>query len=81
MQPGTVSPVLENIQGGWTKKKKNPQRGKKKMLEDKRREKPNHTAVRGNKKHVKMKTTSMYVNICHPQQYDPQNKGDGFPAA
>lgn len=36
---------------------------------------------RGNKKHMKMKSTSMYVNICHLQQYDLQNKGDGFPAA
>ena len=54
---------------------------KKKGLENKRTEKQNHVAVRGNKKHMKMKTTSMYVNICHLQQYDLQNKGDGFPAA
>lgn len=54
---------------------------KKKVLENKRTEKQNHIAVRINKKHMKMKTTSMYVNICHLQQHDPQNKGDGFPAA
>lgn len=71
----------ETFKEGGQTKTKNPQRKKKKTLEDKRREKPNHTAVRGNKKHVRMKTTSMYVNICHPQQYDPQNKGDGLPAA
>lgn len=81
MQSGMVSPVLGNIQGGWTNKNQKSTKEKKKTLEDKRREKPNHTAVRGNKKHVRMKTTSMYVNICHPQQYDLQNKGDGLPAA
>lgn len=61
--------------------KEGGQKKKKKVLENKRTEKKNHIAVRGNKKHMKMKTTSMYVNICHLQQYDLQNKGYGFPAA
>jgi len=74
LQPRTASSVQGKAQTGRPKEKE-------KRLENKRMEKRNHIAVRGNKKHMKMKTTSMYVNICHLQQYDLQNKGDGFPAA
>lgn len=62
-------------------RRKAPLKKRKKMLKNKRTEKQNHIPVRDNKKHMKMKTTSMYVNICHVQQYDLQNKGYGFPAA
>lgn len=53
--------IVKSEWGNDIKKKKE----KKKVLENKRTEKQNNIAVKSNKKHVKMKTTSMYVNICH----------------